>query len=68
MRTITEDNKPDIIAEYAEYVVEGLDWDALHVMAVENITNQLSCLTPDQITVCINTVYPDFLIEGVDYE
>lgn len=66
MRTITDENKQEIIGEYAEYVVEGLDWDALHVMAVENITNQLSCLTPDQITLCINTAFPDFLIEDED--
>jgi hypothetical protein len=63
MRTITDENKLQVIDEYVEYIVEGLDWDTMVAMCRNSLTNNLVNLSPDKVTECINATYPDFLIE-----
>jgi hypothetical protein len=54
-------NREDLIAEYAERIVEGMDVDTLVMYAIDQLMDGLRTYTDEDLAAEIEDFYPDLL-------
>lgn len=54
-------NREELIAQYAECIVEGMDTDTLATYAIERLMDGLRTYTDEDLTAEIEDFYPELL-------
>jgi hypothetical protein len=54
-------NREDLIAQYAERIVEGMDIETLVIYAIDQLMDGLRTYTDDDLAAEIEDFYPDLL-------
>jgi len=54
-------NREDLIAQYAESIVEGMDMETLAIYAIEQLMDGLRTMTDADLTAEIEDFYPELL-------
>ena len=54
-------NREDLIAQYAESIVEGMDMETLAIYAIEQLMDGLRTMTDTDLTAEIEDFYPELL-------
>jgi hypothetical protein len=54
-------NREELIAQYAERIVEGMDTDTLVMYAIDQLMVSLRTYTDEDLTAEIEDFYPDLL-------
>jgi hypothetical protein len=54
-------NREDLIAQYADRIVEGMDTETLVMYAIGQLMEDLRTMTDDDLTDEIEDFYPDLL-------
>jgi hypothetical protein len=66
MKHITDHNREELISDYANAIVEGVDLKGLIEIAVDGITKNLEDYTNEQLENEINECYDHLLEEDND--
>ena len=54
-------NRDDLISNYAERVVEGMDMEALCMYAIDKMRDDLHKYTDEELEAEVHEYYPDLL-------
>jgi hypothetical protein len=54
-------NREELIAQYAERIVEGMDTDTLVMYAIDQLMDGLRTYSDEDLTAEIEDFYPDLL-------
>lgn len=61
MIKITDKNRDQIIEDYVDVLIEGMDFDALYAFAYEQLLENKNLMDNNSLEIEINNYFPDLL-------
>ena len=64
MKNVTDKNRDEIIEQYAQDILDGMDYETLYAFAYETLVEKKDILDNEALETEILEFYPDLLLDG----